>query len=597
MRQGKIALWTYSKELECLLFFAQRMEELLFYHTTDTYRYMALSLSDLAIEFCKTYKNPQIDKKNLKHIVDELSERLQKDTAAKKILSEEFVTRFTTNCMSWDSRTQYENISYIGRKLSERDYYNFIVDRLCNLIKENKCKKEIDKYTSLFVREVINCGYDSNYVYQVLHEVFFTDVVQSVDTINVFFEHFDYKIKKYNVYIGYSMDMSELMPLFDKLLISDLKVSMVDLSNPPHGLKIRRQQSILRFEDIESYDIYSAYEIANAISSCVVDSYNFYKHEKKDLLTYIQVSNEKLGFKTINQKNLLKERVSAFSNEDSSKKAEAFIKALFSNGSNLSDLSRISKIHNSAICSDNASDSLLSLWSVAESLVEFDKEDGDESTNSEKNNKKYGRSKVHNVIKVIVPFIKSTYIQKLVKTCMSDVLRWDKDFFEKNIRTISFGENDIEKMFAFLAFESTDNNRKELYNKTNEYPLLRYRVSILNEQLHNIKNIKAVIKEHEKRVTWHMYRIYRARNYIIHDANSDKKMNNELAINLHTYLDAVITKAVELINDSNFNDSIRTVINIHQFGVSIMDEKIASKENEKINEDNGMRYLYYDFEK
>ncbi len=237
---------------------------------------------------------------------------------------------------------------------------------------------------------------------------------------------------------------------------------------------------------------------------------------------------------------------------------------------------------------------MLSLWSVAESLVEFDTEDGDESSNSEKNNKKYGRSKVQNVIKVIVPFIKSTYIQKLVKTCMSDILRWDKDFFKNNIRTIKFGENDIEKMFAFLAFETTDNNRKELYNKTNEYPLLRYRVSILNEQLHDIK---AIIKEHEKRVTWHMYRIYRVRNYIIHDANSDKIMNNELAINLHTYLDEVISKAVELINNSNFNDSIRTVIKIHQFGVSIMDEKITGKENEKINEENGMRYLYYDFEK
>lgn len=39
MRKNNLEAWTYTSSLNCLLFFAQRMDELLFHHTTDSYRY------------------------------------------------------------------------------------------------------------------------------------------------------------------------------------------------------------------------------------------------------------------------------------------------------------------------------------------------------------------------------------------------------------------------------------------------------------------------------------------------------------------------------------------------------------------------------
>lgn len=44
MRENNHSSWTYIPELNCMLFFAQRIDELLFHHTTDTYRYSALSI-------------------------------------------------------------------------------------------------------------------------------------------------------------------------------------------------------------------------------------------------------------------------------------------------------------------------------------------------------------------------------------------------------------------------------------------------------------------------------------------------------------------------------------------------------------------------
>ena len=99
----------------------------------------------------------------------------------------EYVNRFIRNYGSWNEKNQYENLIYIGRKLGNKVYYQRVVNRLKFLITENKQKKEIDEKTALFVRELLDCGYDENYIYQVLHEVFFHNSVSSLDSLDGFF--------------------------------------------------------------------------------------------------------------------------------------------------------------------------------------------------------------------------------------------------------------------------------------------------------------------------------------------------------------------------------------------------------------------------
>ena len=68
MRQNNVTKWKYDHSLNCLLFFAQRLDELLFHHTMDTYRYSSLSLRGLAAEYCIVYhdvKSGTINKKIL----------------------------------------------------------------------------------------------------------------------------------------------------------------------------------------------------------------------------------------------------------------------------------------------------------------------------------------------------------------------------------------------------------------------------------------------------------------------------------------------------------------------------------------------------
>lgn len=598
MRNYNLTSWNYSDSLECMLFFAQRMDELLFHHTTDTYRYSALSIRGLAAEYCSVYhdvKSGALNKKNLNHIIEEFVNRLKGDDITQKILTNEYVAWFIKNYGAWDIQNQYENLKYIGRKLSNKVYYNHLVARLRELITTNSQKKEIDVKTSLFVRELLDCGYNENYIYKSLHEVFFYQSVSSVESFDDFVSKFDFSEKKYDVYIGYSNDMSSLLPLFEKLFISDLKISMLDLKSAPIGIKVKRQRTILKFEGIESYDMYTAFEIANSISSCVVNSYSFFRHDPNAVRTYGQVVDEDGNIVTIRPTKLLKHRVAVLSREDATQNTEALIKVLFTNYENLSGFMKVTNIHNSAIYSENTSESLLSLWSILESVVEEDS--NNDKQNIDGINGEKDRSKIGSVIAYTIPYLKSTYIQKLVQTCMADIIRWDKCFYEEHIANNGFGENDLEHMFAFLTFQSTQPARDELYSKTKTFPLLRYRVYSLANQLHNTKEIKATISEHVKRVDWHLHRIYRARNYIIHDANENEQMNQELVINLHSYVDTLFLKMIELIDHSPFNDSIHNTLISHKLTVQIMDEMMKNKSNEEITSENALRYLYYDFER
>ncbi len=599
MRQNNVTKWKYDHSLNCLLFFAQRLDELLFHHTMDTYRYSSLSLRGLAAEYCIVYhdvKSGTINKKNLEHIIEELSARLDCDDVAKKILTKEFCSRFIKNYKSWDIKTQYENIRYISRKLSNRTYYNHIVESLKFLIEENKKKREIDEKVAAFVRELLDCGYNENYVYQILHEVFFYNEVLSLESLDNFFSRFDFSEKSYDVFIGYSKDLSSLLPLYEELDSSNLNVSIIDPTSVPIGIKTKRRKTIFKFENIKSYDAYSAFEIADAVSSCFANSYAFFRHDPNKISTYGQVMDEQNVITTIRPKKLLKYRVSSLSRDASTKNAESLIKVLFKNYENLFSFSKITSIHNSAISSENTSDSLLSLWSILESIVDDDNNENEKQLDKDNEDKK-DRSKIGNVISYIIPYLKSTHIQKLVQTCMTDIIRWDMDFFSNHIQNNGFGSNDLEHTFAFLAFESTQSDRDSLFQNTENYPLLRYRVYTLSDALKNSKGIKSLIKTHIQRVTWHLYRIYRARNYIIHDANANNQLNEGLVINLHSYVDTIFSEVITHILHSPYNDSIHDAITNHKLAVLIMDEKLQNQENEDITSDNALQYLYYDFEK
>lgn len=217
MKQQKITNWQYQKELECMLFFAQRLDELLFDYSIDTYRYPVMSLESLCTEYIQTYHDVEqktMGKSNLPCIMDEFVHLLSSDTVAAKVLSKGFTDKFIQQHKSWDELQKFNYIRYIRGKLGGLTYYHSVVKFLTDNIKKNKEKRLINKYAAIFVRLLIDYGYDENYIYHTLHKIFFREKVESYDSLDRFFHVFNFEEKKYDVYIGFSQDISELMPFF-----------------------------------------------------------------------------------------------------------------------------------------------------------------------------------------------------------------------------------------------------------------------------------------------------------------------------------------------------------------------------------------------
>ena len=145
MKQNDVSNWKYDESMNCLLLFAQRINEILFYYTMNVYKAPLLSLRGLAEEFCETYYDTVkgiINQKSLNHIIDEFNDRFQKDEIAKGILTDEYAKQFRDNYGSWSMKTRFENMYYIKKRLERGNYYYRITERLKKLIVENHEKKE-----------------------------------------------------------------------------------------------------------------------------------------------------------------------------------------------------------------------------------------------------------------------------------------------------------------------------------------------------------------------------------------------------------------------------------------------------------------------
>ena len=122
------------------------------------------------------------------------------------------------------------------------------------------------------------------------------------------------------------------------------------------------------------------------------------------------------------------------------------------------------------------------------------------------------------------------------------------------------------------------------------FPLLRFRIFSLNQQLKKKNAINKLINEHEMKVRWHLQRIYRARNCIIHDGDEIKNVEN-LVENLLSYVDIISERIIQKLGKGGIYYTVSDAI-----VEEILQEKeylTLSEKNKEINEENFTIFLYH----
>ncbi|NRB58779.1 MAG: hypothetical protein HRU50_02435 [Winogradskyella sp.] len=174
MKKGNLKNWKIDGTEELDLFFAQRMNELLFDYTLDSYKYYALNIYLLLFEArsrLNKIKDDLTNDVNLKDIVDEINLKAKTDIVTKSILGPKYQIYFPLKIENDKSKFRVD-LEILSNKLS----LNQLIPKLFELIEkelDSGSKIKLNILASQLVTALINVGFHQSYIYHQVNFYFF----------------------------------------------------------------------------------------------------------------------------------------------------------------------------------------------------------------------------------------------------------------------------------------------------------------------------------------------------------------------------------------------------------------------------------------
>lgn len=556
-----------STEVDGVLYFAQRIEEMLFDYSIDLYKMPLLNTHGLAREYCRVVEkvsSGEIKEYQREILFEKFLASFNDDIILKEnwgISNIEFVTK---SFGSSTQRVKDHTVAYVDSTLSNGRYYNWIVKTLLKYTKLPKEKKKIEAVIRCFIPELVSMGYDSEFIYTALKQQFFSGDAINNTSLEKFLAIFDLKSHRYNVYFA----VSPMVKHFREILENRLRLHFDDDGNfslfNKHSNRI-----IVYFKDIK----------APCPNSAARDAYNrldiffsFYKFvgnkkglsiQKKAMVKEqdcapVFVASKKLSYNII--ENIDYSEIGALSDQ--------LITGLLINAEDeYSVLSKSVELHNTAISASDLKSGFLNFWSAVEILCQGHTAD----------------SKIGPVLDVVLPILKKDYLVAQIQDFnknLKDNLR--KEDYEYILSEIKVAGCEKRKIFQLIFLEQYKDLRTEVLTKLANYPVLRSRLCLLSS-MNTTKKLNTMICAYVQRVKWHIYRMYRTRNAIVHSGEVPRNLKY-LGEHLHSYLDSTANEfIVKLAGDIPFS-SREDVITDVKFAIANLDS-ILEKDapiNEKI---------------
>lgn len=204
----------------------------------------------------------------------------------------------------------------------------------------------------------------------------------------------------------------------------------------------------------------------------------------------------------------------------------------------MKDLNSVIELHNSALQQQLPKDGLTNLWSILEILCP----------------KTEAMSKLDVVLHSTLPVLQNDYFHTVFYSLYQDLKEnLDRDNFDALLSEIH-GDDITFKMAAFCLLPEYEELREAQFRNWSDFPLLRSKIY----KIYQLRNDKAALFElsnrYVTRVRWHLYRLYRARNAIVHAGETCSRIQ-VLSEHLHSYVDSMMNEvAFKLASDNSLSD-------------------------------------------
>lgn len=533
-----------------ILYFAQRLEEMLFNYTIDLYRMPLLNTHGLMKEYCivaKKVQKEEVREYQREQVYDEFIYSFRNDIVLKECWGQQNIDTVIKTFGSSSEQEKLNTISYLNASYDNGIYYFWCKETVKKYVEQPRQKKKLEASIRCWLPEIINMGYNADFIYSKLKNKFFSNKAITDNSINEFLDQFDFMMHEYSVYFS----VSNLALKFKDILEKRLRLRFDDDKNFTY-FKKDKNKVIVYFDKIKAFCPNTAAEMAYRRLDLFFSFYKFVGNKRvfpiqnKSMVIEknkppIFVDAHKLSYNIIDDID--------FKNIGTT--SDRLITGLLINAKSEYTLLRKSiELHNTALTVPDLKSGFLNLWAAIEVLCR----------------PKNKGNKFEYVSKIVLPILKKNYLPSIINNivdCIKDNL--SEEAYNEVINLVGEVGCSNKKIFYLLLLPKYQDERKRVYEILANYPVLRSRVAVIAE-LNTTKKIKEFIDKYAQRITWHLYRMYRTRNAIIHSGEVPQNIKY-LGEHLHSYVDSTLTEfIVKLSGDIPF-DSTNNVITDIKFTI------------------------------
>lgn len=542
----KIQVKNYQKSVEflSLIFFTQALEELLYDHSSDSYKAPALSSDGRIGELLKLVDDSRdagIGQDHLSPFIAELKWSISNELVL--TTDERSFCLNILNQLPSDSGKPDLIISKLKTiRLSFDGYFSKIWALLkSKLLEKDFSRSDIYQLAVHLVSQTEYEGYHRRYISRMTKK-HLVDNLSSKTKIDIgaifdeFAGKFDKKDREWDIYVQTNSEITNYenysAPFGIKVLDAFPEFPEWDCIKC-FKQKYGAGRSLVQISDVHAFDAETARNIAVEFIEGFLSTVSFCCHDK--VINYFDPIL--LNDKTTNFWLLIDVRPNPMVLGNRSEASEVsndlqqvinpFLNRKLSAHSARKMLNAF-EYHRAALESRLPENQLVDLWAALEGFLPSP--DG---------------TRIKYFCNTLSSVLTLTYTEKILRVFYDNLIHEGKKINDL-IDSISVGTTKFEKVIALISARELEDKRKEIAQIiANSNPLLLYRFYQLNENYKSKKRIGATLKKHQEKITWHIHRIYYSRNLIVHSASSLPYLPT-LVENLHTYLDTLIRAITSL---------------------------------------------------
>ena len=530
------------------ILFIETLEEVLFYYSFESYKLPALNSHFLCLDMLQTKHNidtKSISEGNFIPLSEEFEDTLERDIVLKTYIPEIDVLLKRRNKLG--AIVDYRN-SELKTKISKyteaaayiceisrsnniylTTIYDLLIDNIFAETSEYNNWNAIYLLTRTLATELVNGGYSAEYITEELKNVFLDQekVVQCEEQLLVdFFNRFTFERKSYQVVFGINAETARVLKYFKEI---NVKTPSNDIKKK---LNLKHRGDCIVEVVVENVDKHQAANAAYGYINTIIGLHRISQHHKPIYIKPIaQVNEIDEEFIVISTKIIkMGNNILLRANNENQIQYYFFDKQLLNKIDPTETFFRAVSLHNNALDSKEPTNQLLDLWTAVETLIGF--RSGDED-------------KINVVCDILTSILNRTYLYSHITQLHKDIMAVCGKNGEDTLSSIAGEEQPVWKLAKILSVKDCREDYDKLYHLCEEYPLLQYRMEYFSKKV--FVNSESVYKElvrHKAKLRWHIMRIYRNRNMIVHNGEYMPYLNVILG-NLHYYIDAMFDLLIE----------------------------------------------------